>query len=176
MKTKSLLFAGFIFILFVSCDSTSIDGSESIAASLSASAKSVNAKPVEKDVSISIVGIDNSAGTGSNFVGTMTHLGEVHGATSTTLFQDNGDGTFNYGSSDILYAANGDELYTETKIVLTFNSATAATYVGGFIVTGGTGRFRGATGSFSIANGVYIINEATGIGTATHNAVGTITY
>lgn len=174
MKIKSLLFASFVFILFVSCDSTSIDESGLDTASLSANAKSIKAKPVEKDISNSITGTDTP--TGSTFVGTMTHLGEIHGVVLTTGFVPNSDGTFTFTSDDIIYAPNGDEIYTQTNVVFTFSSELEATYVGGFTITGGTGRFVGATGYLSVPNGVYIINGDTGIGTSRHNAVGKITY
>lgn len=174
MKNRTLLFASFIFMIFGSCDSSSIDESELAAASLSTNAKSIKAKPVERDVSNSVVATDTP--TGSTFVGTMTHLGKIHGVVTATALVDNGDGTVNFASNDVLVAANGDELYTQTNVVLTFSSALEATYVGGFTVEGGTGRFVGATGYLSIANGVYSINGDTGIGTSTHNAVGKITY
>ncbi len=184
MKNKLLLFASFIFMVFVSCDSSSIDESELAATSLSEKSKifdlsekskNFKSKQVERDISNSIVATDTPP-SGSTFVGKMTHLGEIHGVVTPTGFLDNGDGTFNFSSNDVLIAANGDELYTETKIVLTFSSALEATYVGGFTITGGTGRFVGATGYLTIPDGVYIINGVTGIGTSTHNAVGKITY
>jgi len=174
MKNNLLLFASFIFMLFVSCDSSSIDESEPAATSLSAKSKSLKSKKVERDISNSVVATDTP--TGSTFVGKMTHLGEIHGVVTATALVDNGDGTVNFASNDVLVAANGDELYTQTNVVLTFSSALEATYVGGFTITGGTGRFVGATGYLSIHNGVYIINGDTGIGVSTHNAVGKITY
>jgi hypothetical protein len=161
-------------MIFGSCDSSSSDESEVATASLSTTLKSSNSKQVEKDISNSFVGTDTP--TGSIGYGTATHLGEFRGVQTATLFQNNGDGTFNYASNDIITAANGDELYTQSSVVLTFTSALEATYVGGFTIIGGTGRFVGATGYLSIANGVYIINGDTGIGTSRHNAVGKITY
>jgi len=174
MKNRPLLFASFIFMIFASCDSSSIDESEPAATSLSAKSISLKTKQVERDISNTFVGTDTP--TGSIGEGIMTHLGIFHGVQTATLFQNNGDGTFNYASNDIITAANGDELYTQSTVLLTFSSALEATYVGGFTITGGTGRFVGATGYLSIANGVYIINGDTGIGTSKHNAVGKITY
>lgn len=51
MKIKSLLFASFIIMLFVSCDSSSIDESEPEATSFSVKSKSMKSLPVERDIS-----------------------------------------------------------------------------------------------------------------------------
>ena len=107
MKNRTLLFASFIFMIFGSCDSSSIDETELAATSLSTNAKSIKAKPVERDVSNSVVATDTP--TGSTFVGTMTHLGEIHGVVTATALVDNGDGTVNFASNDVLVAANGDD-------------------------------------------------------------------
>lgn len=49
MKIKSLLFASFIFMLFASCDSSSIDESELAATSLSPKSKSLKYGEMEKN-------------------------------------------------------------------------------------------------------------------------------
>lgn len=133
MKNRLLMFASFIFMLFVSCDSSSIDESELEATSLTTTSKKMKGKQVERDVSNSVVATDTP--TGSTFVGKMTHLGEIHGVVTATALVDNGDGTVNFASNDVLVAANGDELYTQTNVILTFSSALEATYVGGFTIT-----------------------------------------
>ncbi len=59
MKAKFLMLASFIFVFFVSCDSSSIDESEPVAAATSSElAKAV----VERPISISIVGTDTPTG------------------------------------------------------------------------------------------------------------------
>ncbi|MBT8182151.1 MAG: hypothetical protein KJO53_11245, partial [Eudoraea sp.] len=72
-------------------------------------------------------------------------------------------------SDEIVTAEGGDLLYTSSVVLITPASATAGTYTLSFIVTGGTGRFENATGSFKVKNGRY---DETG---AYHNAIGKIT-
>jgi hypothetical protein len=166
MKTNFSMLAIIFFMFFVSCDSSSIDETEFL---------SVQAKTaVERNISNTFEGTDTP--TGSIGGGIMTHLGRFQAVQTATLLQNNGDGTFNYASNDIITAANGDMLFSQSTVLLTFSSALEATYVGGFTITGGTGRFVGATGYLSFTNGVYIINGDTGIGTSRHNAFGMITY
>ncbi len=111
---------------------------------------------------------------GALFYGTMTHLGSVHGKTVNTSFTPISAGVFNITSEDICYASNGDELWTEGDIVLTFptDGSTTATITGGSIIVGGTGRFAGATGYFIYENMVYDIVT----GHESHTARGEITY
>lgn len=109
-------------------------------------------------------------GIGSEFSGTWGYpVGEYTGSSDITFFGLNGDGTaFIQESDDIVIAEGGDELWT-SSVAIIVGTETEGTYTSTFEVTGGTGRFEGATGSFRVKNGVY--NE-TG---AFHNAIGKIT-
>ena len=111
---------------------------------------------------------------GSLFYGTMTHLGTVHGTVVNKSFSPISAGVFSITSEDIVYAANGDELWTKGDIVLTYptDGSTTATITGGSIIAGGTGRFAGATGYFIYENMVYDIVT----GHESHTAHGEITY
>ncbi len=171
MKAKFLMLASFIFVFFVSCDSSSIDESEPVAA---ATSSELAKAAVERPISISIVGTDTP--TGSTFVGTMSHLGTIYGDVVTTLFEPNPDGSFNFESDDVIYAANGDELYSHSVLLFAFTSQLTATYTATITFTGGTGRFVGATGYMTVLNGAYIINGDTAIGTSSHTANGMIKY
>ena len=111
---------------------------------------------------------------GALFYGTMTHLCKVHGKTVNTSFTPISAGVFSITSEDIAYASNGDELWTEGDLVITFptDGSTIATITGGSIIVGGTGRFAGATGYFIYENMVYDIVT----GHESHTAHGEITF
>ncbi len=70
--------------------------------------------------------------------GEATHLGRFTG-TETVLFNV-GDGTV--AGTRVFIAANGDRLYADVEGAFT----SATTVEGTFTVTGGTGRFRNASG------------------------------
>ncbi len=109
-------------------------------------------------------------GENNTFSGTWGYpVGEFTGSSVITGFVDNGDGTLTQTSDDIVIAEGGDQLWTSSVVLIVPSSATAGTYTANFVVTGGTGRFLNATGSFRIKNGVY---DETG---AFHNAIGKIT-
>lgn len=109
-------------------------------------------------------------GEENTFSGTWGYpVGEYTGSSIITGFVDNLDGTLTQTSDDIVIAEGGDELWTSSTVLIVPASLTEGTYTANFIVTGGTGRFLNATGSFRIKNGVY---DETG---AYHNAIGKIT-
>jgi hypothetical protein len=92
------------------------------------------------------------------FYGTFTHLGQVHGKGVSQTCPFNADNTqLAITADDITYAGNGEELWTKTSIVITFptDGSTTATVTGGAKITGGTGRFEGATGYLIYENMVY---------------------
>jgi hypothetical protein len=99
--------------------------------------------------------------------GTATHLGRY--TTAGSHLVDLTTGTA--GGPGIMVAANGDQLFstgsgqaTPTGVPGELSIADTST------ITGGTGRFEGATGSFS---GVRVLNTATGISSGSFT--GTIT-
>lgn len=92
------------------------------------------------------------------FYGTYTHLGKVHGKGVSQTCTYNADNTqLAVTADDISYAENGEELWTRTSIVITFptDGTAIATVTGGATITGGTGRFNGATGYLIYENMVY---------------------
>lgn len=111
---------------------------------------------------------------GQVFTGTMTHLGNVHGTTFNTSFTPISANVFSITSRDKTYAANGDELWTEGSIMVTFptDGSTIATITGGSRIVGGTGRFAGATGYFVYENMVYDLVT----GHESHTSYGEITF
>ncbi|MES2796860.1 MAG: membrane lipoprotein lipid attachment site-containing protein [Bacteroidota bacterium] len=111
---------------------------------------------------------------GALFYGNMTHLGKVHGKVVNTSFTPLSATVFSITSEDIVYAANGDELWTNGNIVITYptDGSTTATITGGATIVGGTGRFVAATGYFIYENMVYDIVT----GHESHIAKGEITY
>lgn len=109
-------------------------------------------------------------GIGSEFSGTWGYpVGEYTGESFSVVFTDNGDGTITQTSNEVVTTEGGDLLYTSSEALIVPISATEGTYTSTFEVTGGTGRFEDASGSFIVKNGVY---DETG---AYHNAIGKIT-
>ncbi len=110
--------------------------------------------------------ISTSAGTG-----TISHLGRVSWTTEHCFQLFAGDfGTF--GDPElVITAANGDQLFGTYAGVMTSDTTFAETV----IITGGTGRFAGATGTidetgwFDPATGYM---EITGVGSIVYDASG----
>ncbi|MFL1012355.1 hypothetical protein [Flavisericum labens] len=174
MKTILKFTVLFAILLAMSCQTESLDEAtitNTEALDLTAK-KSKKGKRVSKPISNSIefAPIDDVF---SAFNGTQTHFGKIHGTSETTGVIDNGDGTLTITGNDITYAANGDILYATSELLLTLPAeGTLATYTVSITITGGTGRFDGATGWLNANNGV--IDLVTGIGS--HAASGEITY
>jgi hypothetical protein len=74
----------------------------------------------------------------------------------------------------VYVAANGDELYTEESVAITFTNPpadfTVGTFEGTAEVIGGTGRFEGASGQWALIGGTF------GDGIANWEVSGEITY
>ena len=122
--------------------------------------------------------------SGQNFIyGNVSHLGLLKsGTVGNALICDitnfpsaldpslRGTITFN----EIWVAANGDKLFSNSTIYIVGDPATqnaTLTWTGSNIITGGTGRFEGATGSWEQLNGKFFAD-----GTATWSIKGEITY
>lgn len=100
------------------------------------------------------------AGIGS---GNATHLGRF---TAQYEFEVNLITFAGVGSSQFI-AANGDRLLTEVEGQGTVPTADGVSYiVETHVITGGTGRFAGATGTFTLAR---VINIFTGVSSGTFN-------
>jgi hypothetical protein len=84
------------------------------------------------------------AGSGLSFAGTLTHLGRFTSQITSFAFTPTGAvDTFT------LTAANGDEVFVSEVLTITgFDTSTGLfTFTTEGVITGGTGRFTGATGS-----------------------------
>ena len=156
-------------LMAVSCSTESVSEYETTDLTATA-AKAKKPRPIKNNY----VGVDRADGSGSDFSGNMSHVGKYTGQTITTFFEFNADGTGTQRSEDTIVAANGDEIYTESEVIITFSpddpTFSTGTYEGGFDIVGGSGRFKGAKGRMDLDNGVF------GGGIATHNAEGTIIY
>jgi len=112
--------------------------------------------------------------------GNATHLGPLQGASK--LHHDNCDLSFttallNAGVSGQLVADNGDKIfYSGNDAINVYNLLTQhpelpGTIDGNWVINGGTGRFAGATGSFTLTGAVDFATS-----TFSGTGVGTITY
>lgn len=100
------------------------------------------------------------AGAGAEFAGNFTLLGAFSGVVDL----DPSDGT----DPTVWVAANGD---TVTNMTTSFVPAPDGTYVQTIVITGGTGRFAGATGSATITGNLDFATfayDGTVVGTISH--------
>jgi len=111
-----------------------------------------------------ILNFDNGTWTFADKSGEATHLG---------LFTMPGAGTFipSFTGTGSLLAANGDEVFWYVE-------QAGPEYPAFFTITGGTGRFEGASGSFAIMTADEIAAWDGNLLIVTHSlsGVGTITY
>jgi hypothetical protein len=120
------------------------------------------------------------ANPGYFLVGSATHTGEIISAQSrgqditcnlsfaTMLLTTTVSGQLSASNGDLIYYYGVDAIDASNYLT---GVGTAGTITGTWTVTGGTGRFAGATGSFSINGPVDF-----GTGTFSIEAVGTINY
>ena len=92
--------------------------------------------------------------------GTATYLGRytVHLVAQTNIPTRTGTGTATFT------AANGDTLFTSVVGQATRTSPTTLSIVEVYTITGGTGRFADATGSFTLRS---TLNQVTGVSSGT---------
>ena len=97
--------------------------------------------------------------------GEATPLGAATTATTNQLVNLNtGEATATYTFA----AANGDTFVVEEKFQSTFDQiARRVTFEGTYVVTGGTGRFSGATGSGTLTGSAVFTGPNNGIGSFT---------
>jgi hypothetical protein len=93
--------------------------------------------------------------------GVATHIGKYSGSAEV------------FGKA-ILIAANGDELYWTEEIVP--DPSDPFTFTMSCTITGGTGRFEGASGSFGPVTVTVDVDPITGVITFSYSASGTIKY
>lgn len=97
--------------------------------------------------------------------GQATPLGTATAATTNQLVNlQTGEATATYTFG----AANGDTFVVEEKFQSTFDQmAGRVTFEGTYVVTGGTGRFAGATGSGTLSGSAVFTGPNNGIGSFT---------
>jgi hypothetical protein len=107
----------------------------------------------------------------SSFTGHLSHLGAITGGDVETLTAT-GPTTFTYTGTDALVAANGDELFSTFSGSGIFTSATTTQSTQVNTITGGTGRFADASGTFAITISSVIVS----IGATSETIDNTDTY
>jgi hypothetical protein len=139
-----------------------------IAATAIAAAKGAN-RPLKLEGQAVIVAGDpgelqTTAGSGKG-----SHLGKVTSSGDVTFGPSSLGPTFVLGTgSQVFTAANGDQLFTSFSGDLNLDTLTATVP---FLITGGTGRFQGASGSFTAE-----IGADSSLTSFTFDASGNITY
>lgn len=132
---------------------------------------------VTRPVRITLEGIDNADGPGSTGTGIMTHLGKVTTVNAPSEIYEIIDNVLKVrsiaGTKDIIYAANGDEVWATSEITFTLTSETTGVYTGLITFIGGTGRFEGASGFMEIENGAL---EVVGLKTDGVNIIAAISH
>lgn len=177
---KKITIMGIAILLLAACQKESLSENAKQGEALSAanaanqSARVRVTRPIAADLQSNPDPNPTTPYGGAIFYGSLTHLGNAHGKTMNTSFTAISANQFSITSKDITYAANGDELWTEGNLVLTIptDGSTIATITGGSKITGGTGRFSGATGYFIYENMVYDIVS----GHESHISHGEITF
>jgi len=143
-----------------------------------------SANPSSPSLSCTLPGVPFGIANSGYFLhGTATHLGLVNSETSMGQ-----DGSCNLSASTFLLSTttggqivsnNGDKItYSGNDVIdlnnIIFSGGTTATITGLWTITGGTGRFAGATGSFQIT-GIVDVTAAGGPAFSI-TGEGTITY
>jgi len=93
----------------------------------------------------------------SIFVGQLSPLGAIIGGDVATLTATS-PATFTYTGTDTLVTANGNELFSTFTGSGEFTSATTAESTQVNTITGGTGRFADASGTFTITISSVVVS------------------
>jgi hypothetical protein len=109
--------------------------------------------------------------------GDLAHVGAYTGQ-STEQFIPGAPPTFSFVGTVTLTAANGDKLFATFTGSGAFTSATTQTSTNTFTITGGTGRFDGASGTLTeaISGTIESVSGTTQTSDETSTISGTITY
>jgi hypothetical protein len=106
--------------------------------------------------SVVIEATGSITGTAS-YTGNLSHLGTVTGSDVAT-FSFTGPATFRYTGTDTVVAANGDELFSTVSGSGAFTSPTTSESTQVNTITGGTGRFADASGTFTVTISSVIVS------------------
>ncbi len=144
-------------------------------------AKGGTDRPYKVGVSVSTVATNVSPTEGIvEFAGTVrgTHIGTgtIEGTGTTTL---TGETTFDYSAEYTITAANGDQLFATDVGTGTVDPADGSAVIDiTGTITGGTGRFEGASGSYTGTISNVVAAGAPPVVTydSTASALGTISY
>jgi hypothetical protein len=185
---KKLFFISLAVLLFVGCQKESITEDKAQFDALAASSKAGNqkARPLSGDLTnapnpnaapISCSGIFPLSG--QNFLyGNVSHLGKLQSGSVGNALVCNLTGfdplTATITYTEVWVAANGDQVFSNSTISIvgdTDNGGATGIFTGSAIITGGTGRFTGASGAWDFVNGKYFAD-----GTSAWGIRGTITY
>lgn len=178
---KKFLFVAMSVLVFASCQKEGISDNQAEALSASNKVTAKKARPLSGDLSNAPVPGYPAAScsdiftiSGRNFLyGNVSHLGLLKSGSFGTVQACNFfiDGQITY--KEVWVAANGDELYMDSYIIISPDPVVAntGTWTGEGTITGGTGRFDGATGNWKYANTKYFAD-----GTSTWKISGEITY
>jgi hypothetical protein len=97
--------------------------------------------------------------TVSSFTGNFSHLGATAGGDVATITLTSPT-TFTYTGTDTLVAANGDEVFSTFTGSGAFTSATTIESTQVNTITGGTGRFADASGTFTVTISSVVVSSS----------------
>ena len=104
------------------------------------------------------VSLPSGAAT-SSFTGNFAHLGATTGGDVATITLTS-PATFTYTGTDTLVAANGDEVFSTFTGSGVFTSATTIESTQVNTITGGTGRFADASGTFAVTISSVVVSSS----------------
>jgi hypothetical protein len=174
MKKQLFLFSGIIAsFVFVSCQKeTSVKRNESAEIESSANKKANKAVPFKGEYTTTVQVLSGPPVLQQiiSGVGHATHMGESSFVANNTVYITPPPPFLAAGTA-IFVADNGDEFYTSCTGTSTPGPNGTSTVVINHTITGGTGRFSDAAGTFT---GITIANPALPTGTISYQ--GTISY
>jgi len=104
---------------------------------------------------------DLTTGAATSDFTEQSSLGAGTGGGSLQIAQT-GASTYAYTGTSTFVAANGDKLFTNIVGQGTFTSTTAAHTTATDTITGGTGRFAGATGTYTDTTNLVVVSATGG--------------
>jgi hypothetical protein len=104
------------------------------------------------------VSLPSGAAT-SSFTGNFSHLGATTGGDVATITLTSPT-TFTYTGTDTLVAANGDEVFSTFTGSGVFTSATTIKSTQVNTITGGTGHFADASGTFTVTISSVVVSSS----------------